>query len=66
MEAPTSHLKTLKQTFANQRQEHQVHLLCAYRRGGKVPSVNREYRKKTEGSVKQSENSSKRNGTPDG
>lgn len=44
----TSRLKTLKQTYDNQRQEHQVHLIYAYRRGSSLPSVNREYRKRVE------------------
>lgn len=50
----TSRLKTIKQTYDNQRQEHQVHLMYAYRRGSSVPSVNREYRKRVEGVAKQS------------
>ncbi len=49
----TSRLKTLKQTYDNQRQEHQVHLIYAYRRGSSLPSVNREYRKRVEGLAKQ-------------
>lgn len=41
-----SRLKTEKQYFDNLRQEHQVHLVYAYKRSGEAPSIKREFQKK--------------------